>query len=144
MNTNINILMLDYENAFENINIHTMYTCIRSHDVESIDYLNRRKTTGRYNDTVTIKHIGFYEIGVQFKIDNRLDFSDYQDIPRICVYVDSTLTIHVQGYREYYDDPEITQLRHSPLPEDYKEYLHSLSLLLYYMYVHEHVKYRNA
>lgn len=136
--------MLDYENAFKKVNIYSMYTCTRSHDDELNDYLNRRTTTGKYNDTIIIKHIGLHEIGIQFNIDNRLDFSNYKDIPRICVYVDSTLTIHVQGYREYYDDPEITQLRHSPLPEDYKEYLHSLSLLLYYMYVHEHVKDRNA
>jgi hypothetical protein len=121
-----------------------MYTCTRSHDDKLIDYSNLRTTTGRYNDTIVIKHIGLHEIGVQLNIDNRLDGSDYQDIPRICLYVDSTLTIHVQGYREYRDDPEIIQLRHSPLPPDYKEYLYSLSLLLYYMYVHEHVTNRNS
>jgi len=136
--------MLDYENAFKNVNIHRIYACTRSHDVELIDYVNRRKTTGRYNDTVIIKHIGLHEIGVQFKIDNRLDFSDYQDIPRICVHVDSTLTIHVQGYKEYRDDPEIMKLINSPLPSDYSEYIYSLSLLLYYMYVHEHVTNRNS
>lgn len=136
--------MLDYENAFKNVNIYNMYTCTRSHDDKLIDYSNLRTTTGRYNDTIVIKHIGLHEIGVQFNIDNRLDGSYYQDISRICVYVDSTLTIHVQGYREHHNDPEIIQLRHSPLPSDYSEYIYSLSLLLYYMYVHEHVTNRNS
>jgi len=135
--------MLDYENAFKNVNIYSMHTCTHSDDFELSDSLNRRTTTGRYNDTVFIKHIGLHEIGVQFNIDNRLDVSDYQDIPRICVYVDSTLTIHVRC-RGHHTDTEIIQLRHSQLPSDYTEYIYSLSLLLYYMYVHEHVKDRNS
>jgi len=120
-----------------------MYTCTRPHDDKLSNYEHQRTTTGKYKNRVIIKNIGIHEIGLQFTIDNRIDFPDYHNIPRLFIYIDSTLTIHVKGYREYRDDPKIIQLRHSPLPAEYKEYLYSLSLLLYYMYVHGNIEHHN-